>query len=207
MKKLFLVFSLLLIGLNVYSNELSSITLEGTDDGYNIVLKSDELPAVRKIVRGSDNIILEVKGVTTSSTVNAIYKSAADVSGIVIENVAKDEINVYISAKDIAKSVVLGKTPNGTNVLLNDRFPVEKVVWSALVLLMLFGLFKSAFAISEYENSLVIKKDIKDREIELYRNFQKELESMPSINYDVRNRYSTPTVPRLRRNYKELARR
>ena len=51
-----------------------------------------------------------------------------------------------------------------------------------------------------------IKKDIKDREIELYKNFQRELASMPSINCKIKNAYATNVMPRSRRNYKELAR-
>ena len=76
------------------------------------------------------------------------------------------------------------------------------------------SLFKQAIAyfknkgIDQWQNGYpskhVIKKDIKDREIELYRNFQKELASMPKINCKINNAYA---VMRSRRNYKELARR
>lgn len=188
-------------------NYLRTVVVEGTDDGYNIILKTDDLPEVKKTVKGSDNITLDVKGITTSSSVNAIYKSTASVNGLIVENVADDELKIYIQAKDIAKATIMAQTSSGEPVILSERFPVEKVLWSIAVLAILAMVVKSAKAITDYENSIVIKKDIKDREIELYRNFQKELANMPKINCKINNAYATNIMPRSRRNYKELARR
>ena len=96
---------------------------------------------------------------------------------------------------------------SGNHVILSERLPVEKVVWSIVVAFILLVLIKSAKALTDYENSLAIKKDIKDREIELYRKFQRELAEMPKINTKISNAYATSVMPRSRRNYKELARR
>lgn len=187
-------------------NFLHTVVLEGTDDGYNIILKSDELPQVKKSIKGNDNIVLDVKGITTSAAVNAIYKSTNTVNSLIVENVANDELKIYIQAKDISKATIMAQTKSGEPVILSERFPLEKVLWSFAVLVILAVLAKSAKSITDYENSLVIKKDIKDREIELYRNFQKELASMPNINCKIKNAYATNVMPRSRRNYKELAR-
>lgn len=206
MKRIILVLTILFMGLvaSASENYLRTVVVEGTDDGYNIILKTDALPEVKKTVKGSDNITLDVKGITTSSSVNAIYKSTANVNGLIVENIADDELKVYIQAKDIAKATIMAQTSSGEPVILSERFPVEKVLWSIAVLAILAAVVRSAKAITDYENSIVIKKDIKDREIELYRNFQKELASMPKINCKINNAYS---VMRSRRNYKELARR
>lgn len=188
-------------------NYLHTVILEGTDDGYNIILKSDSLPQVKKTLKGSDNLILDVKGISVSSAVNAIYKSSADINSLVVENVADNELKIYIAAKDIARSTIMAQMPDNTPVILSERFPAEKVLWTFAVLIILALAVKSAKAITDYENSLVIKKDIKDREIELYRNFQRELASMPDINCKIKNAYATNIMPRSRRNYKELIRR
>ena len=197
------------MGLSVHASDnfLHTIMLEGTDDGYNIVLKTDSLPQIDKKNKGSDNLILSIKGITTSKAVNAIYKSTSEINGLIIENVADDELKVYIQAKDISKSTIMAQMGTATPVILSERFPIEKVLWSLAVLAILVMLAKSARAITEYENSIVIKKDIKDREIELYRNFQKELANKPEINCKIKNIYATNVMPRSRRNYKELARR
>ena len=195
------------LAVNASDNFLHTIVLEGTDDGYNVVLKTDEFPEVQKRAKGSDSLILNIKGITTSKAVNAIYKSTSDVNSLVIENVANDELKVYIQAKDIAKATVMAQIGNSTPVIVSERFPVEKVLWSLAVLCILFALARSAKSIVAYENSIVIKKDIKDREIELYRNFQRELASKPEINCKINNIYATNAMPKSRRNYKELARR
>lgn len=208
LKNILCIFIIFITGLSVQASEnyLHTVVLEGTDDGYNVVLKTDSLPTVKKSVKGLDTLVLDVTGVTTSSAVNAIYKSAADINGLVIENTAGDELKIYIQAKDIAKATILAQTADNEPVILSERFPMEKVLWSLAVLVLLAVIVRSAKAITDYENSIVIKKDIKDREIELYRNFQRELASMPSINCKIKNAYATNVMPKSRRNYKELAR-
>lgn len=208
LKNILCIFIIFITCLSVQASEnyLHTVVLEGTDDGYNVVLKTDSLPTVKKSVKGLDTLVLDVTGVTTSSAVNAIYKSAADINGLVIENTAGDELKIYIQAKDIAKATILAQTADNEPVILSERFPMEKVLWSLAVLVLLAVIVRSAKAITDYENSIVIKKDIKDREIELYRNFQRELASMPSINCKIKNAYATNVMPKSRRNYKELAR-
>ncbi len=208
MKRILLILSIFFIGLAVQAadNYLHTIVLEGTDDGYNIILKTDVLPQVKKTIKNKDNLILYIKGIKTSDSVNALYKSTNDVNSLVVENTASDEIKVYIQAKDIAKATVMAKTNGGEPIIISERFPLEKVIWSIIVLGILAIVVKSAKAITDYENSIVIKKDIKDREIELYRSFQKELADMPNINCKIKNAYASNVMPRSRRNYKELAR-
>ena len=197
------------MGLAGYSaeNMLHSIILEGTEDGYNVVLKTDSVPDIKKVTKGSNSLILTVRDITTSSSVNAIYKSTSDIKSLVIENVSNNELKIYIQAKDIAKATIMSAGDTMEPVILSERFPVDKVVWTFAVFGILALLIKSAKALTEYENSLVIKKDIKDREIELYRKFQRELADMPKINSKINNAYATNVMPRSRRNYKELARR
>lgn len=209
MRKLVILFTFLFIGLavNATENFLHTIILEGTDDGYNIVLKSDTVPNVTKKIKGNNNLILSVKGIKTSKTVNAIYKSTSDVNSLIIENISDNEFKVYIQAKDISKATIIAQTKDNQSLILSERFPTEKVAWSIAVFIILGMLIKSAKAFVDYENSLIIKKDIKDREIELYRSFQRELASKPDINCKIKNIYASSVMPRSRRNYKELIRR
>ncbi len=195
------------LAVNASENYLRTVVVEGTDDGYNIILKADGMPTIKKTVKDSNNIILDVKGISTSAAVNAIYKSTSDVSNLIVENVADDELKVYIKAKEVSKATIMAQTLTGEPVILSERFPVEKILWSLVVLIILGMIIKSAKSITDYENSIVIKKDIKDREIELYRNFQKELETLPKINCKINSSYATTVMLRSRRNYKELARR
>ena len=206
MKRLLLILTLLFFTSQAYANELHTIILEGTYDGYNIILKSDTVPNVTKKVKSSDNIVLDIKGVTPSKSVNAIYRSSADISGLVVENISDDELKIYIDAKGISKATIFAQIHDSTTVLLNERFPYEKIIWSVIACFILAGLYKSAKALTEYENSISIRKDIKEREIELYRNFQRELSTLPTIDYRKADIRAGNVMPRYRRNYKELAR-
>lgn len=209
MKKFILILTILLMGLcsNATENYLHTIILEGTNDGYNIVLKSDSKPVVKKYIKGSDNLSLDIKGITTSKSVNAIYKNTDEINSLVVENISNNEIKIYITAKDIANATILSQTKNAAPIILSERFPVEKVIWSIAVLFILAFVIKSAKSITDYENSITIKKDIKQREIELYKNFQRELDNMPKINSKISNSYASNVMLRSRRNYKELARK
>ena len=209
MKKFILILTILLMGLcsNAAENYLHTIILEGTNDGYNIVLKSDSKPVVKKYVKGSDNLSLDIKGITTSKSVNAIYKNTDEINSLVVENISNNEIKIYITAKDIANATILSQAKNAAPIILSERFPVEKVIWSIAVLFILAFVIKSAKSITDYENSITIKKDIKQREIELYKNFQRELDNMPKINSKISNSYASNVMLRSRRNYKELARK
>lgn len=211
MKKIFLLITTLLLFIipaqATQMNYLHTIVLESTDDGYNVVLNSDTVPSVKKSTKGADKIVLTLKDVTASDNLNAIYRGTSEVNSLVIETISAYEIKIYIHAKNIMNSTIMAKTTDGNQTIISERFPIEKTVWTLCVLLILALLFKSAKSVADYENSIVIKKDIKDREIELYRNFQKELNNMPKINSKINNSYATNIMPRSRRNYKELARR
>ncbi len=208
MKRLIILLTLIFTGLTVQASEnmLHTIVVEGTDDGYNIVLKSDSVPEVRKITKGNSTLILDVKGIEASNSVNALYKGAANINSLIVEHASDNELKIYIQAEDISRAAIMAQTENGNTIILSERFPVEKLMWSLTVLLILGFIIKSAKALTEYENSLVIKKDIKSREIELYKSFQRELQNMPAINCKIKNAYATNAMPRSRRNYKELAR-
>lgn len=208
MKKLFLILTILFIGLVAQASEnyLQTIVLEGTDNGYNVILKADNVPKVRKQTKGHDTLILNVKGVATTDAVNAVYKNTDGINGLVVENLSKDEIKVYIQAKNIANSTIIAQTPNNNSVIIGERFPIEKLLWVVVVLFGLGFITKSAKKLTDYENSIVIKRDIKTREIELYRNFQKELASMPKINSKINNSYASSVMSKSERRHRELQR-
>lgn len=208
MKRLIILLTIIFTGLAVHAsdNMLHTIVVESTDDGYNIVLKSDNVPEVKKVTKGNSNLTLDVKGIGASNSVNAIYKGSADINSLIVEHVSNNELKIYIQAEDISRAAIMAQTGDGNTVILSERFPIEKVLWSLAVLVILVSVIKSAKALTDYENSLVIKKDIKSREIELYKNFQRELQHMPAINCKINNAYATNAMPRSRRNYKELAR-
>ena len=60
--------------------------------------------------------------------------------------------------------------------------PVDKVLWIGFVMALLAVIVKVSKKLTEEDDRILIKKDIKDREIELYRRYRNEMVTNPSIN-------------------------
>lgn len=60
--------------------------------------------------------------------------------------------------------------------------PLDKILWITFVMGLFAVIFRVSKKISEEDDKILIKKDIKDREIELYRKYRSEMETNTSIN-------------------------
>ena len=78
MKKIFLIFGFLITFVITCSlvyasgNYLHTITLEKNNIGYNVILGSDSLAKVSKKSPSDNELVLELSGITSSDTVNAL---------------------------------------------------------------------------------------------------------------------------------------
>ena len=71
--------------------------------------------------------------------------------------------------------------------MVGEAYEEGKIVWSVISIALLLIVMRSARNISSEPEQKDINKIIKEREIALYRNFQKEVESMPSMNYKLKS--------------------
>ncbi len=187
MKKIFLILSVIaafaFTCLSVFAsgNYLRTITLEKNNAGYNIVLSTDKAAKIIKSSPSQSELILELKGVTSSDTVNALYKGVSNIDNFVVENVSPNRLKVYIKADNIKNATVVMNPVNGQSTVISDTFPINKTAWAGFVLLLLYVIFRISSKSAQHENSILIKRDIKDREIELYRRYRKNINSNPSI--------------------------
>ena len=189
MLKKILLTLIIFTGLAAYAGEnyLNSVVLENNDGAYSIVLRSDELAKVKKDVEAPDKIVLTLKGISQSPDVNTLYKNTPEVSGLVIQNSGNNEVKIFINAPDISKANIIFETPNSAPILVGEAFEEEKIVWSVISIALLLLVMRSARSISAEPEQKDINKIIKEREIALYRNFQKEVASMPSMNYKLKS--------------------
>ena len=58
---------------------------------------------------------------------------------------------------------------NGETTIVGETVPIDKILWVVCVLSMFAVIFKISKDISEEDQRILIKKDIKEREIQLYR--------------------------------------
>ena len=90
MKKLLIfiaVFILSISGALASDNLLNTVILEGTESGYNIVLRSDSIAGVRRIISSDDKLTLDIKGLSSSNNLSTIYKNTSDAKNVIVENI------------------------------------------------------------------------------------------------------------------------
>lgn len=204
MKKLFLIFTFLItfmfsnLAANAAENHLHTITLEKNDSGYNIILGSDNIVKVVKKTPSENELILELSGITSSETVNALYKGTNSIDGLVIENSAPNKLKIHVSADNIKNSTVMIEPINGETTIVGETVPMDKILWVVCVLAMFAVIFKISKDISEEDQKILIKKDIKEREIQLYRKYRSEAYSNPIIEHanDMRMRKMLKKIDR-----------
>lgn len=188
MKKLFLIFTFLItfvftmVGAKAATNGLHTITLEKNDSGYNIVLGSDKFAKVTKKTPSNNELVLELTGVTSTDTVNAIYKGTNSIEGLIIENSAPNKIKIYITAENIKNSTVMIESIDGGTAIVGESLPIDKVLSVVFVMALFAVIFKISKDITEEDEKILIKKDIKDREIQMYRKYRHELSINPAID-------------------------
>ena len=184
-----ILFTLILFtGLSAYAgdNFLNSVVIDNNDGDMSVILRSDEVTKVKKEVESTDKIILTLKGIAQSPSINTLYKNAKDVNGLIIQNEGNNDLKIYIEAPNVAKANIIFDTPNSSPITVSDSKGEERVAWSIISILILLFIMRSAKNISAEPPKKDINEIIKEREKQLYRNFQKEVAAMPSIGYKLK---------------------
>lgn len=182
MKKIILILGFLItflvsgLSVSAKTNQLHTITIENNGQGYNIILDADNIPKVTKKIVSDGELILKLSGITSADTVNALYKGTEHVDNLVIENAGLNNLNIYINAPNIKSSSVMIQPQNGQKTLVGESFPADKAVWSVFVLIVLATVAKRSIKKTNEDNNILIKRDIKDREIALYKQYRRSLD-------------------------------
>ena len=184
LKKIILTI-LILLGMEVYAsdNYLNSVVISNDDGKASIILRTDEITRINKEVESADKIIITLKGITQSPSINTFYKDTSAVSGLIIQNDGNNDIKIYIEAPEISKADIVFETPDSAPLKANTGADKSKLVWGAAVMLLLLIVMRRSTKIDEPD----VNEIIKEREKALYQNFQKEVASLPSINYKLKS--------------------
>lgn len=172
----FVLFAFTCLTVHANSNRLHNITLEKNSNGFNVILGIDRTTKLVKKAAGANELVLELKGVSSADTVNAIYKGTDSIDNMIVENAGANKLKIYITAQGISNSSVFTKTADGEISIVGESFPLDKALWSSFVFILFGVIFITAKKISEEDSKILIKKDIKEREIELYRRYRKSLD-------------------------------
>ena len=194
MKKLLILFIMItLFGCGKVfcaDNYLNTVVLEGIPEGYNVILRSDAIASVKRTVTDANKIVLDIKGLTASDDISTIYKNTSAANGIIVENKGNNEVIVQIQGKNISKANIIFDSPATAPIVVADGFSKKAMGWAVVAFLALCVIFAKSRKLkvdSKDKIQAAVQKDIRDREIALYKNYRKELLTKPSIDYKVKN--------------------
>lgn len=97
-------------------NVLQAVQIDGVKDSYNIVLRSDDTADLKKTIQAPNKMILTLKGIRASKSINTIYNNTANLDSVVVEPMGDNEVKILIQADNIDQAEVKFdtlKTPLG----------------------------------------------------------------------------------------------
>jgi len=119
-KTLLLMFAIFLsfCGCSAFAsdNVLQAIQIDGVKDSYNIILRSDDVAELKKTVQAPNKMILNLKGIRASKTINTIYNNTSSVDSVVVEPTGEDSVKILVQASNVANAGIhfdTLKTPLG----------------------------------------------------------------------------------------------
>lgn len=193
MKKLFLILTILMFTITsafAADNYLNTVILEGSESGYNVILRTDALANVRRIPEGENKLTLEVKGVRASNSLTTFYRNTSADNSVIVENSGNNTVKIHLNAKNAADANIIFDTPASSPIVVSDTVSRDMLLWSALAFVVLSGMFFMSKNIKDDPQKDIeeaLKKNMRDREIEMYRNYRKEFLTIPSIDYKIKN--------------------
>lgn len=97
-------------------NVLQAIQVNGVKDSYNVILKSDDVADLKKTIQAPNKMVLNLKGIRASKTINTIYNNTSSVDSVVVEPTGDDSVKILIQADNVGNAGVhfdTLKTPLG----------------------------------------------------------------------------------------------
>ncbi len=187
LKKIFVTI-ILFTGLSAFAgdNFLNSVVVDNNEGVTSVILRSDQITKIKRDIESPDKIVLTLKGISQSPDINTMYKNASKVKGLAIENGKNNELKIYIEAPGISMANIVFETPDSAPVTVKSVVSEGKVVWCIISIALLLLVMRSA-----RKPKKILKPDInsiiKEREKAMYKNFQKEISSLPSMNYRLKS--------------------
>jgi len=194
MKKILLTIITILFttfsGAFAADNFLNTVILEGTGNTYNIILRSDAAAAVKRVVENDNKITLEIKGLTSSENISTLYKNTSSANGVIVENVGNNAIRVHVQGKNISSANIIFDTPATAPIVVTDQVSKNTIGWSLLagaILCFMFAKSREIKVDPRAKAKEAMQKSMRDREIAMYKNYRREMLTMPSIDYKIKN--------------------
>lgn len=93
-----------------FANTLSEVQINAENNGYGIVLKTDESAQMKKVISSDDKMTIELKNVDVSQNLNTVYNNVANFDNVTISPISKTDIKIILKGQGIANSKVYFET-------------------------------------------------------------------------------------------------
>lgn len=189
-KKILLTLIIIMSGICAFAGEnfLNSLVIDNNDGATSIILRSDDVAKIRREVESPDKIVINLKGIKQSPDITTLYKNTTKVKGLAIQSEKNNELKIYVEAPGIAKANVVFETPNSAPITVSSVVSEGKVAWCIIsIVLLLFVMRTAKHTKPKKQVKPDINEIIKEREKAMYRNFQKEVRTLPSMNYRLKS--------------------
>lgn len=164
-------------------NSLNAVFLEGTDSGYNVILRTDRVTNIKKTVQADGTLLLDLKNISTSENLDTRYINTKNVNNMVVENAGENSVKIYIQAEDIEKADIIFDTPAAPPIVVSDGLTKKEIGWIAVIFLAVLAISGSFKRTVEIEEKIALKKDMTEREIKLYKEFKSDILTSAKIDY------------------------
>lgn len=188
MLKKILLTLILMIGLSAHAtvNTLNAVVVSKVDGAISVILRSDEVAKVKKEVLSQDRIVLTLKGVSQAESINTLYKNVSNADGLIIHDDGSGDLKVYVEAPAISQANIVFETPNSAPITVINSTNKEMIIWGAILIMLLLVVVRSTRNLANEPIKVDINEIIKEREKALYKSFQREVATLPSMNYKLK---------------------
>ncbi len=190
MKKILinLILTLMMLTTAAYAsdNSLSSVILEGTPSGYNVILRADKVSQVKKVVQPDGALLLDLKNISTSINLDTKYINTKNVNNMVVENIGNNEVKIYIQAEGVEKADVIFETPASAPVVVGDGLSQKQIGWIGAIFLLAVIMAGSFRKSVEKDEKITLRNDLTEREIRMYKEMKSDILTSAKIDYKIR---------------------
>ncbi len=149
--------------------ELNSVTLSPQDDSYRVTLNTDKVPKYNKKVKSNDVVYFEIKNAIFANGVKTIYKDVKNINSVVIQQISKDKVRIYLNAKGAkdaklffrAQNVTIEGQDRAQNLQYALSSAYNKVSANSVLLLCSMLIIGSLFAIRNLPTKIKMEDDAK----------------------------------------------
>ena len=172
-------------------NNLNALVLEGTESGYNVILRTDKVTQVKKTIQPDGALLIDLKNITSPVNLDTRYINAKNVNNMVVENIGSNEVKIYIQAEGIEGADIIFETPAAPPVVVGDRVSKKQAGWTIaafVFMLVLAGSFKKSAVKDE---RMALQKALAEREIKMYKEMKSNIMTSAKIDSRLRQYRAT----------------